>query len=363
MLVQGQLLQGEESTIPETEVPQHSSPTQTHVADEAASTGVDVRHGGVATTVSSLDAGHGSDRVVSLETNLQQIKKVYGPAYTKLIKKVKRLEDKLNKSRRKRRLVLLEEEDLDTIFLAQEDPSKQRRKIAQIDEDEGITLVLMGAQTQGRHDYEMEADFEFTTAKDVSTTNVSVNTAGAEISTDSPKVKTAGVSVDDIAAEGLVYIRRSAAKRKDKGKAIMEEFEPTQTKTKIQQEQERLGFEEALILQEQFDEEERQRIASVHEEASTFKPEEKVIHYKQFDRNTLYDEIKVLFEATVKRVNTFTLMKSDDTVPKVVSGSSKRSAKEELGEESSKIQKIGEGSEPVEESKDKESDELSQELQ
>ncbi|GJV21046.1 hypothetical protein Tco_1370066 [Tanacetum coccineum] len=229
----------------ETEVPQPSSPTQTHVADEAASTGVDVRHGGAATTVSSLDAAQGSgnidkttaiphdspllrvytlgsdegrmqhnelmdlvtklsDRVVSLETDLQQTKKVYGAAYTKLIKKVKRLEDKLNKSRRKRRL------------------------------------------TQGRHDHEMEADFKFTTAEDVSTANVPVNTAGAIISTASPKVNTVGVSVDDVAAKGLVYIRKSAAKRKDK----------------------------AQRLQEQFDEKERQRIASIHEEASTFKPEE-----------------------------------------------------------------------------------------
>ncbi|GKE09716.1 hypothetical protein Tco_1413267, partial [Tanacetum coccineum] len=306
MLVQGQILQGEGSTIPvkshhtpivapstsqphhspilrdfirqETEVPQPSSPTQTHVADEAASTGADVRHGGAATTVSSLDAGQGSgnidknpampydlpllrvhtlrsdegrmqhnelmdlvtklsDRVVSLETDLQQTKKVYSAAYTKLIKKVKRLEDKLNNSRRKCRLVLSEEEDSDTEILAQEDPSKQGRKIAQIDNDEGITLVQMRAQTQERHDHEMEADFEFTIVEDVSTANVPVNTAGAEISTASPKVNTASVSVDDVAAEGFMYIRRSATKRKDKGKAIMDEFEPTQTKTKIQQEQ------------------------------------------------------------------------------------------------------------------------------
>ncbi|GJX11128.1 hypothetical protein Tco_0200987 [Tanacetum coccineum] len=40
-----------------------------------------------------------------------------------------------------------------------------------------------------------------------------------------PEVKTAGDSVDDIAAESLVYIRRSAAKTKDKGKGIMEESE------------------------------------------------------------------------------------------------------------------------------------------
>ncbi|GKF78473.1 hypothetical protein Tco_0234041, partial [Tanacetum coccineum] len=64
-------LQGEGSTIPvkshhtptldqltrqEIGVPHPSSPTQTHVANKAASTGVDVRHRGAATTVSSLDA-------------------------------------------------------------------------------------------------------------------------------------------------------------------------------------------------------------------------------------------------------------------------------------------------------------------
>ncbi|GJT32749.1 hypothetical protein Tco_0923168 [Tanacetum coccineum] len=422
----------------ETKVPQPNSPTQTHVADEAASTGVDVRHGGAATTVSSLDARQGSgnidktlamphdsplprvhtlgsdegrmqhnelmdlvtklsDRVVSFETDLHQTKKVYGATYTKLIKKVKRLEDKLNKLRRKRRLVLSKEEDSDTEILAQEDPSKQGRKISQIDDDEGISLVQMGAQNQGRHDHEMESDFEFTTAKDVSTANVPVNAASAEISTASPKVKTVGVSVDDVATEDLVYIRRSAAKRKDKGKAIMEESEPTQTKIKVQQEQERLGFEEAQRLQEKFDEEERQRIACIHEEASTFKPEEwdniqaqieadeELTHklqaqererYSEADKAKLlymgshtlqqlrgysFDKIKVIFEATMKRVNTFTLMKSDNRVPKVVTGSSKRSAKEELGEENSKRQKIAERSEPAKESKDKKSDELSQE--
>ncbi|GJT40644.1 hypothetical protein Tco_0940509 [Tanacetum coccineum] len=84
-------------------------------------------------------------------------------------------------------------------------------------------------------------------------------------------------------------------------------------------------------------------------------------HTLQQLRGYSFDEIKVLFEATVKRVNTFTPMESDDTVHKVVARSSKRSAEEELGEEISKRQKIGEGSEPAKESKDKESDELSQE--
>ncbi|GJX95854.1 hypothetical protein Tco_0351652 [Tanacetum coccineum] len=296
MLVQGQILHGEGSTIP------------THVANKAASTGVDVRHRGAATTVSSLDAGQGSGNIDKTPTmpHDSPLLRVHTLRSDEGRMQHNELMDLVTKL-----LVLLEEEDSDIEILAQKDPSKQGRKIAQIDDDEGITL--------------------FTTAEDVSTANVPVNTVGAEISTASPKVKTAGVSVNDVAAEGLVYIRRSAAKRKDKDKAIMEESEPTQTKTKIQQEQERLGFEEAQRLQEQFDEEERQRIASIHEEASTFKPEE-------------WDNTQAQIEADEELAH-----------------SSKRSVKEELGEESSKRQKIGEGSEPAEESKDKESDELSQE--
>ncbi|GKD92710.1 hypothetical protein Tco_1372547 [Tanacetum coccineum] len=112
----------------ESVVPQPKSPTQTNVADKAASTSVDVRHGGDTTTVTSLDVGQGSsninktpsmphdsplprgytlesdegrmqqhelmdlvtklsDRCDALETDLRQRKKVYGVAFTKLIKK------------------------------------------------------------------------------------------------------------------------------------------------------------------------------------------------------------------------------------------------------------------------------------
>ncbi|GKC24903.1 hypothetical protein Tco_1027053, partial [Tanacetum coccineum] len=78
----------------------------------------------------------------------------------------------------------------------------------------------------------------------------------------------------------------------------------------------------------------------------------------QLLRGYSFDEIKSLFEETMKRVNTFTPMDSDvdKTFPKIVAGSSKRDAKEELGQESSKRQKIGESSQQA-----KEPDELSQE--
>ncbi|GKE01685.1 hypothetical protein Tco_1389668 [Tanacetum coccineum] len=82
--------------------------------------------------------------------------------------------------------------------------------------------------------------------KEISTANISVSTASA-----TPEVSTA--------AENLVYIKRSAEKRKDKGKAIMKEDESVQKKTKKQLEQERLGHKEAIRLQEQINEEEKQR--------------------------------------------------------------------------------------------------------
>ncbi|GKE21425.1 hypothetical protein Tco_1432937 [Tanacetum coccineum] len=63
-----------------------------------------------------------------------------------------------------------------------------------------------------------------------------VTTTGAEISTASPEVKTTGDSIEDIAAETLVYIRRSTVKAKDKGKAKMEDSESAMIKTKRQQE-------------------------------------------------------------------------------------------------------------------------------
>nr|GEW60191.1 hypothetical protein [Tanacetum cinerariifolium] len=347
----------------ENEVPQPSSPSHTNVAYEAASTGVDVRHGGVATTVTRLDVGHGSvwhykelmvfyttlsKKVESLEKDLKQTKQIYGAAYTKLIKK--------------------------------------ERKIAVIDQDPAISLVQHDAQTQGRYGQDIEYD----------TSIFDTTTAGAKISTTSLEVKTVSVSVDDTTAETLVYIRRSEAKAKDKGKGIMEESGSPMIKTKRtkrQQEQERLGLEAVVKLHEELDEEERQRIARVHEAARSFTEEEwedirarfradeeaeakrnkpitqaqqrtymsnyikHMTNYKlQQLKKLSFDEIKDLFEITMRRINTFVPMKTKVRrgVPELVADSSqvavreargtKRAAEEEHGHESSKKQK----SEPTE---------------
>nr|GEY27040.1 hypothetical protein [Tanacetum cinerariifolium] len=189
----------------ETKVPRFSSPTYTHVVDDVSSIGVDVRHGGAATTVTSLDAGQGSgkidktpsmrhdsplprvntlgsdegsmtlqeltvlcttlsQKVESLEADFKQTKKVYGAAYTKLIMRVKKLEKTVKTSQAKRKAKIVESnEEVDL-----EDPSKQGKSmIEEINQDAEVTLT-------------------YTRRRAVSTAEESVSTVGASmpVSTD-----------------------------------------------------------------------------------------------------------------------------------------------------------------------------------
>ncbi|GJS54129.1 hypothetical protein Tco_0627491 [Tanacetum coccineum] len=103
--------------------------------------------------------------------------------------------------------------------------------------------------------------------KEISTANISISTSSAISKVSTSHVSTTEAVISTVIlevstdAENLVYIRRSAEKRKDKGKAIMKEDESIQKKIKKQLEQERLSHEAAIRLQEQVNEEERQRIA------------------------------------------------------------------------------------------------------
>ncbi|GKC43164.1 hypothetical protein Tco_1060886 [Tanacetum coccineum] len=435
MIVQGLVVQGEGSTHPveshhiptsalstsqlplsptsrrtsrqESVVPLPRSPTQTPVADEAASTSVDVRYGGAATTVTSLEAGQGintlgsdegsmklqelmvlcttlSKKVENLKADLKQTKQIYGAAYTKLIKKVKKLEKTVKSShaRRKARIVVSDDEE------NLEDSSKQERKISAIDQDPTVSLVQHDVEIQGRHEHDMEFKFNFDAAKEDISTAEAVSTAGATVTTASVVVA------------------------KDKGNGKIEESEPAQTKTKqriarLHEEASSFNIEEwediqaiievdeelALKLQEKerekYSEAEQARLlaefinqrkryfAAKRAEDRRNKPPTQAQqrtymsnYIKNMGGYTLhqlrgysFDEIKTLFETTMRKVKTFVPIESEveREVPELAAGSSKRDAEEELDQESSKRQKTGESSEPVEEPKDKEADELSQE--
>ncbi|GJR41427.1 hypothetical protein Tco_1217111 [Tanacetum coccineum] len=158
--------------------------------NEAASIRVDVRLGGAATTVSSLDAGQGS----VLETDLKETKKVYSNAFTKLIMKVKKLEKivKSNKARRRAKFIVSDdEEDL-------EDYSKNGRRIADIDQDSDISLVHHDGDIQGRYKDISTTEFNISTAKPVSTDGAAVTTGGNDDEEDLEDSSKQGRRIADI---------------------------------------------------------------------------------------------------------------------------------------------------------------------
>ncbi|GJU17549.1 hypothetical protein Tco_1145515 [Tanacetum coccineum] len=250
MLVQGQTLQGEGSTIPveshhtptsapSTSQPPTSSPSMptTHVAEEAAPMPYD----SPLPRVHSLGSDEGSltlneltvlctslsKKVESLESDLKQTKQTYGAAYTKLIMKVKKLEHK-------------------------------GRKIAQIDEDGGITLVQMGAQTQGRSDKDLMYEtgvYDYPKGfigPSISITNAEpdMDVTLAEALVDllksgkkkSPKPKARGISFQDpeeVARKEVISPPVLKISAKDKGKSIMTKPEkPLKKKDQIQSDEE-----------------------------------------------------------------------------------------------------------------------------
>ncbi|GJR20959.1 hypothetical protein Tco_0969486 [Tanacetum coccineum] len=263
MLVQGPIQQGEGSTVP---VDDEGRMQQTELID----------------LVIKL-----SDKVLALETDLQQTKKVYSTAVTKLIMKVKRLEKivKSSKARRRAKIVVSDDEKVS------EDSSKQGRMIDDIDQDAGITLVTP-TKTSTQEDHPEDQLGVLSAAKvltdvarvhtysrrrrTVSTGSGKVSTASrisGGISTAEESVSTAGASMPVSTAGMDQGSIPSPSVSKDKGKAIMTKSEPEQATTKLKQRQEIARYKATIRLQEQLDEEESQRISRDAEVAQRLQEE------------------------------------------------------------------------------------------
>ncbi|GJY75281.1 hypothetical protein Tco_0480397 [Tanacetum coccineum] len=212
-----------------------------------------------------------SNRIGVLGNYLKKTKQTYSAGPTKLILKVKKLERKvkIGKERRKTRLVLSEDEDL------VDDSSRQGRKISDIDEDPNTFLEQDEGVTWFQDDTDMQEvqhkqsdDTEVVLEEgepteiiedkgsgekgqpEVNTAGVAPGTASNEpsmISTAEVNISTASTIHSEIHSTPgrVVYSRRSAEIRKDKGKAIMTEPEPKK-KSKKELEQERLSIAEAI---------------------------------------------------------------------------------------------------------------------
>ncbi|GKC11431.1 hypothetical protein Tco_1008213 [Tanacetum coccineum] len=220
-----------------------------------------------------------SKKVKCLESELKQTKQTYNAALTKLIKRVKKLEQIIKTSQAKRRakVVIFDDEE------AEEDPSNQGRSlIEELDLDAGISLLGVFSATTTLADAAKRRQ-SVENVQTYTKRRREVSTGSGGVSTASRLVSTADIST----ASRLVSI--AGVKAKDKGKAIMHESEPPkkikkrvqvqmivdeelakkvfeeeqarfnadqEARFKVEQEQERINFETALELQKQLDERE-----------------------------------------------------------------------------------------------------------
>ncbi|GKB30366.1 hypothetical protein Tco_0869767, partial [Tanacetum coccineum] len=208
------------------------------------------------------------DRIGVLEDDLKTAKQTHSSAFTKLILRVKKLEDqvKIGKARRRAKIVHSDDKDI------ADDSSKQGR-------------ILSDAEVQEKASNETEPVIQDVTPTKVIQDQESSEKGSAEVSTAGAKKGTASEEVPIVStaevnlstAGGTVtYSRRSEEqrKRKDKGKAIMTESEPKK-KSKKELEQERLSFAKAIRLEEQMNEEQRAQIARDEEIARQWDEEER----------------------------------------------------------------------------------------
>ncbi|GKA75257.1 hypothetical protein Tco_0781635 [Tanacetum coccineum] len=150
---------------------------------------------------------------------LENVKTAQDLEITSLKNIVKKLENKKKAKtpQLKRRLFKVRiESSVDKSLGDQEDASKQRRNIAESDQDEEISFVQEDAETQGRYDQDIDVT---TISAPITTASVSVSTA--EPST--PSITTTVIEDEDlIIAQTLMMMRSEKSKEKAKERGSKE---------------------------------------------------------------------------------------------------------------------------------------------
>ncbi|GKA56101.1 hypothetical protein Tco_0755173 [Tanacetum coccineum] len=336
-----------------------------------------------------------SARVTNLEDDLKTTKETYSRDYTTLIKKVKELEKKVKESKptkRRRLQIVLSNEEEDLVL---EDPFKQGRFDDETTFDADfykaqVTPTQVSAQREApSQEDQPEAQLRVLSATKVLADTAeesvqiyrrrAVSTGSGRLSAAEESVSTTGISMPISTAGKIQEINISIPSPvavKDKGKGKMEEAKDEQTKrTKLQQEQDWLGYEAARLQAEEQDKyskvdqakmlvdlinQRKRYFATQKAEAKRNKPMTQaqqrtymsnyIKHMGSYTLKQLkklsFDEIRELFETTMKRVNTFIPMETASELAtgsaqailtdSAKVGSSKRAAEAELDYKGSK---------------------------
>ncbi|GJS17673.1 putative ribonuclease H-like domain-containing protein [Tanacetum coccineum] len=295
-----------------------------------------------------------SKKVEILEADLKQTKQVFGAAYTKLIMKVKKLEKtvKTSHSRRRAKIVVSDDEE------DSKDSSKQGRMIEEIDQDAGVTLAEQTTtklkQRQERAGYKATIRLQEQLDKQERQRIVGDAEAAQRLQEEIDAAEKQRMAQVHQAAQGFI---------EDEWEDIRARVEADEELTQKLQAEERDKYSEvdqARMLVDLINQRKRY-FAAQKAEAKRNKPMTQAqqrtymsnyikhmgSHTMQQLKRYTFDELKELFETTMKHVSTFTSIETEDKEreSELAAGSSKRPRAEhdeQHDKESVKKQKLEE---------------------
>ncbi|GJR33968.1 ribonuclease H-like domain-containing protein [Tanacetum coccineum] len=231
-------------------------------------------------------------RIEALEKDLQQTKKTYSTALTKLVLKVKKLEKQVRsgKAKRRDRIVLLEDEDVEDIETQEKNSADTEVLLKEATPTE--LIEDLGSGEKGK--------------KEISIADVPISTAGAEVSTTSHDVSTASQKTL------VLLLRRSAQRQRTRKGSIKEGSSGEQEKAMAEQGSKKDLFEAALELQKYHALQNRPYyVAEVRKNMVMYLKNQ--AGYKQsYFKGMKYEEIRPIFEKVWDQTHTFVPMDSED---------------------------------------------------
>ncbi|GJT41648.1 putative ribonuclease H-like domain-containing protein [Tanacetum coccineum] len=231
-------------------------------------------------------------RIEALEKDLQQTKKTYSTALTKLVLKVKKLEKQVRsgKAKRRDRIVLLEDEDVEDIETQEKNSADTEVLLKEATPTE--LIEDLGSGEKGK--------------KEISIADVPISTAGAEVSTTSHDVSTASQKTL------VLLLRRSAQRQRTRKGSIKEGSSGEQEKAMAEQGSKKDLFEAALELQKYHALQNRPYSVAEVRKNMVMYLKNQAGYKKSYFKGMKYEEIRPIFKKVWDQTHTFVPMDSED---------------------------------------------------
>ncbi|GJU96275.1 hypothetical protein Tco_1321031 [Tanacetum coccineum] len=258
-----------------------------------------------------------SKKVAGLESELKQTKQTYSTALTKLILRVKTLEQIMKASKSRRRARVVESDDEEDL----EDPSRQRRKITEINQDPPISLVQDEGTSWIQEQEKISDDTEVVLEEEEPTELVDDQGSGEK---GEKEFSTVGAEHSTV----ILEVSTTAANLLDEREEVVAEAdEPTQAQ--------KIDWSDPAVLRYHAQLNKPYSIAEVRKNMVMYLKNQGGYKMNYF-KGMKYEDIRPIFEKVWDQIHSFALIDSEKEKGSEKKGSRKKSlARERAGEKQS----------------------------